>query len=754
MSSFSPSGAAALEFARLIATELGHTYIGSEHLLLALLSESDSDGSVKRIFSHFKITYTDILSRIVSLFGKGEKTRLSSSDITVKLKRILEKSSEIAESYSSSLTSEHLAIALLCERDSVAVKLIELAGAKSSKILNLFLSSLENEEKISLDKTSDKNRREKFSEMKRQTPVLNKYGRDLVEEAFRGKGGILVGREREIDRVIRVLLRRGKNNPCLIGEPGVGKTAIAEGLAKRIADGEVPSPLLDFRIVSLDISSVVAGAKYRGDFEERIRAITEEIIKCENVILMIDEIHNIVGAGSAEGAIDAANILKPALARDEMRIIGATTLREYKKYIEKDAALERRFQPIEVREPTPKETLEILRGIKKSYEDFHGVKISDGALSDAVDFSVRFIPERFLPDKAIDLIDEVCAQKKVENLTEVGREDIAEAVRDITGIPLGKITVGERGTITGLAEKLKEKVVGQDEAVDTLVSAYIRSRLSLSDPSRPRGAYLFVGPTGVGKTELSRAFAAEVFDDKSFIKLDMSEYSEKHSLSKLIGAPPGYVGYEDAQGAFEKLRRHPFSVVVFDEIEKAHPDVLNLLLQILDEGNLSDSQGHRIDFKNCVVILTSNIGTGNSSVSKVGFSEENPRDAEREKIMGFVRQTLSPELLSRLDEILVFSPLEESDFENIARAFVEKFIERSKDEGYCVKVSDEVVLKILERRDKRAGARGVAKIIKKELEERLSRFLLENGEKSKNLNIILDEKDGICVISREKATLV
>ncbi len=750
MSSFSPSAASALEFARLISSELGHTYIGTEHLLLALLSESE--GNVKRIFSHFKITYADMLSRIISLFGKGERTHPDSSDITPRLKRVIERSSAFAEEYSSTLSSEHLAVALLSERDAVGLKLIEETGVKGTKILTLFMSTLENEERIKNAHSSHKNRREHFAEMKKETPVLNKFSRDLVEEAFRGRGAVLVGREEEIDRVIRVLMRRGKNNPCLIGEPGVGKTAIAEGLAKRIAQGEVPSPLLDFRIVSLDISSVVAGAKYRGDFEERIRAITDEVVKSERVILMIDEIHNIVGAGSAEGAIDAANILKPALARDEVRIIGATTLREYKKYIEKDAALERRFQPIEIKEPTPEQALEILRGIKKGYEEFHGVEIDDEALKKAVTLSVRYNPERFLPDKAIDLVDEVCAKKKIEKKKEVRGEDIAEAVSEMSGIPLGKITGEEKGSLQTLSKKLRERVIGQEKAIDELVNSHIRSRLGVSNPNRPRGAYLFVGPTGVGKTSLARAFAEEIFERDAFLKLDMSEYSEKHSVSKLVGAPPGYVGYDEA-GVFDKLRRRPFSVVVFDEIEKAHADVLNLLLQILDEGKITDSQGRKIDFKNTVVILTSNLGSERFSSSRVGFSEKSGETLGRERTYERVREVLPAELISRLDTVLYFSPLGKNDYEEIAKGLINTLVKRCEGEGIELVVEDGVVLRIVEKSDKKAGARGVERAVREELENRVSRILVEGDGDKTRLVARVGENGEILIFAEEKATL-
>ncbi len=743
MKGFSTNAAAVLEFSRLIASELGHTYIGSEHLLLALLSENDVKGVLTRVFGHFKITYTDILSRVISLFGRGERTQLSSEDITPRLSVIIERSADFATRYAQKkISAEHLALSLLSSSDSVAVKILELSGVKSGKIKNLLISVMENEEKLVLEEEHPCTRREKFNEMRKQTPVLNKYGRDLVCDAFDGKGETLVGREKESERVIRVLLRRGKNNPCLIGEAGVGKSAVAEGIAKRIAEGRVPSALKDVRIVSLDISSVVAGAKYRGDFEERIRAIIDEVTNAGNVVLMIDEIHNIVGAGSAEGAIDAANILKPALARDSVRIIGATTLREYKKYIERDPALERRFQPIEIREPSVEEALEILRGIKSNYETFHSVEISDDAIVSAVNLSVRYITDRFLPDKAIDLIDEVCAKNKMEKKRRVEKEDIEQAVTEQTGIPLGKVRGEEGETLIGLSDKLKAEIVGQDKAVDTLVSSYIRSRIGLADATRPRAVYLFVGPTGVGKTELARAFSREIFDADSFIKIDMSEYSERHTVSKLIGAPAGYVGYEDGNTVFEKIRRRPWSVVVFDEIEKAHPDVLNLLLQIMDEGQINDAQGRRINFKNSVIILTSNIGSRDNSLARVGFGEEDKGDV---KAVSKVRATLSPELISRIDEIIAFSYLDKNAYEKICKKFIDKVKDRCAMKGISVEVEDCVTSKLVDKADKKSGARGIGSVVKREVEEKISRFILENSSGEKNLFVTLDENGDVIV---------
>ena len=719
MNNFTPSAAATLEFARLIACELGHTYIGSEHLLLALLSESDG-GEARRIFEHFKITYTDILQRTVSLFGKGEKTKLGSEAITPRLSSIIEKASLRAKKdFKGVMDSRLLAIALLNDSECVAVRLIELTGAKRIKVLNIFLSSVENEKKLTLDSEAVPDRKESILNSCKLTPVLNKYGHDLVEMALQGKYSELIGRDKECERVIRVLMRRGKNNPCLIGEPGVGKTAIAEGVAKLIVDGKVPEALLSYRIVSLDISSVVAGAKYRGDFEERIRTITDEVAKAGNVILFIDEVHNIVGAGSAEGAVDAANILKPALARDEVKIIGATTLAEYKKYIEKDSALERRFQPILVREPTKSETLEILKGIRHTYEEFHGVEITDEALSASVELSSRYINDRFLPDKAIDLMDESASKKRITNGTKVTGEDISACLAETLGIPIGKISDRENVTLTALSDNLKKKIIGQDRAVELLSDAHIRSRLSIYDTDRVSGAYLFVGPTGVGKTELARLYAQEVFGDNGYIRLDMSEFSESHSVSKLIGAPPGYVGFDDGGGKLDKIRRNPYSVIVFDEIEKAHRDVVNLLLQMLDSGTLTNSKGISLNFKNAVIILTSNIG-GSKRLFHAGFGES---DCERETVSE-VRRVLSPELVSRLDEIIVFSPLSREHLEKIATIALDKFKERCAKRGVVLDVKEGVASKMVEMSDKESGARGIKSTIKKEIENRVSALLI------------------------------
>ena len=740
MNNFTPSAAAVLEFARLIASELGHTYIGSEHLLLALLSESDGE-ECRRIFGHFGITYADILSRVVSLFGKGEPTVLGSEAMTPTLRGIIERSAGISKKQSERLDSRHMAIAMLETPDSVGVRLVELAGAKRGRVLGLFMSSVENEKRLTLDTEVKTDRRQSLEASKKLTPQLNRYGHDLVEMAFQGKYSELIGRERECERVIRILLRRGKNNPCRIGEPGVGKTAVAEGIAKRIADGCVPKALLGYRIVSLDVSTVVAGAKYRGDFEERIRAITDEVTKAGNVILFIDEVHNIVGAGSAEGAVDAANILKPALARDEVKIIGATTLREYKKYIEKDSALERRFQPVIVREPSKRETLEILKGIRKSYEEYHGVEIDDSALVSAVELSERYITDRFLPDKAIDLMDESASRKKICGGGRVTGEDIAESLSETLDIPLGKISEDEQTEMKGLSARLSGRVLGQERAVESLVSSHMRSRLDIGDRDKPRGAYLFVGETGVGKTELARAFAEEVFGQGSLIRLDMSEFSEAHSVSKLIGSPAGYVGFDES-GRLEPLRRNPYSVVLFDEIERAHHDVVSLLLQILDNGTLTDSRGTVYSFKNAVVILTSNIGSRDRVTKRVGFETV----TDEENTLEEVKRELSPELVSRLDGVIRFLPLSRETLVLIARRRILSFIEKCIERGYEVEMAEGVAEWVADRSDVSLGARGIINTVKREVEGRVSDALVFND----GVEVLLND-EGLCVKSRSTA---
>ena len=744
MNKFTKRAESTIEFARLIASELGHTYIGSEHLLLALLSECDGEEETRAVFEHFNIFYPDILHRVVTLFGKGEVTTLTARDMTSGLLKIIDCAASLAKKHSGSrLDNVHLATALLLDSQSVASRIIEYAGAKRIKVLNLFLSSLENDKKITLQDDDDKDSyRALIEASQRQTPVLNKFGRDLVLDALKGKFDNFVGREKESDRVIRILMRKNKNNPCLIGEAGVGKTAIAEEIATRIANRNVPSELLGNRIVSLDISSVVAGAKYRGDFEERIRTMVEEVAKAGNVILFIDEIHNIVGAGSAEGAVDAANILKPSLARGEIRVIGATTLREYKKYIEKDSALERRFQPVVVQEPNVSEALEILKGIRENYESFHGVKITDRALLSCIELSKRYITDRFLPDKAIDLMDESASRKKISGDKIVDSSDIEAIVEEWLGIPQGQLGVDEREKIHTLSHTLKENIIGQDSAIDTLCSAYMRARLGLADESRPTGVYLFAGPAGVGKTELAKLFANEVFGKNSLITLDMSEYSEAHTVSKLIGAPPGYVGFEDSVGAFEKLRHNPYSMVVFDEIEKAHHDVLNLLLQILEAGKITNSKGEEINFRNTVVVLTSNVGNNIS----VGF-EKNSYDGA----LGAIRKTLSPELYSRLDEVILFSRLDETCLEKIAEKYLSEFAKRIEARGRALCWMPSVINHIVKSSDKTIGARGVRNYIKKEVENKVSELIVDCAEDENKIE--LDVKDGRIDISLQNVKI-
>ena len=635
------------------------------------------------------------------------------------------------------------------------------------------------------------------------TTVLNQFGEDITVQAEDGKFDNIIGREDEIERIIQILSRRTKNNPCLIGEPGVGKTAIVEGLAERIVSGEVPENLKDKRIVSIDISGMVAGAKYRGDFEERIKKVLNEVKKVGDVILFIDEIHTIVGAGAAEGAIDAANILKPLLARGEIQLIGATTIEEYRKYIEKDSALERRFSPVDVGEPTEAETIEIIKGIRDRYEAHHNVKITDEAINSAVTLSVRYITDRFLPDKAIDLIDEAASQvrinlftepdtikvmeekidvimnekeeaiynqdferaanlrdkekeareelnmemnkwKKIKNkdITEIGEENIAEIISKWTGIPIQKLTEDENQKLKHLEEMLQKRVVGQNEAVEAVAKAIRRGRVGLKDPKRPIGSFLFLGPTGVGKTELSKALAEILFDNEnSMIRLDMSEYMEAHSVSKLIGSPPGYIGYDGGGQLTEKVRRKPYSVILFDEIEKAHPDVMNLLLQILEDGRLTDSQGREVNFKNTIIIMTSNLGARYITEKKsLGFGNvENEKEYEdiKKEVIKELKKELRPEFINRIDEIIVFHKLSEEDIKQITNIMLKQVEERLKNQKYIVEIDDGVVKAILKQGyDNNFGARPLRRTIQNLVEDRISEEIL-SGNLKKNKKWIL-----------------
>ena len=674
-----------IEISNDISIELGHNYIGTEHILYGLVKEGE--GIAAKVLLNKGITPEKIVKKIEEIVGKGNEIE-ETLGFTPRTKRILENAFlETKKIGSNFIGTEHLLLAILKESDCLAVKIILELNVEIPKIHNE-IAKVVNEEEI------DNDINKKLSKSvggTSATPTLNQYGDDITAKAEEGKYDTIIGREKEIERIMQIISRRNKNNPCLVGEPGVGKTAIVEGLAEKIIAGDVPENLKNKRIIDLDISGIVAGAKYRGDFEERIKKILDEVKKAKNIILFIDEIHTIVGAGAAEGAIDAANILKPLLARGEIQLIGATTLDEYRKYIEKDSALERRFSIINVNEPSAKNTIEILKGIIDKYEAHHNVKITNEAIESAVNLSVKYITDRFLPDKAIDLIDEAASKirtkiftepdeikelqeeitilakekeeaiyeqefekaaqlrdkeellkkklnEKMENLekirnrdvAEITEENIAEIVSRWTGVPVQKLTQDENNKLKNLEENLHKRIIGQNEAVEAVAKAIKRSRVGLKDPNRPIGSFLFLGPTGVGKTELSKALAEILFEnEKALIKLDMSEYMEPHSISKLIGSPPGYVGFDNGGQLTEKIRRQPYSLILLDEIEKAHPDVLNLLLQILEEGRLTDSQGREVNFKNTVIIMTSNLGARYITEKKsLGFNLQNSRRSD------------------------------------------------------------------------------------------------------------------------------
>ena len=784
----------ALNLAIKSAQSYGHNYVGTEHILLGLLKE----GSVEDSLLSDGVTEDKINEFIKNEIGVGNPTRLTPDDFTPRAKRIIEISFQIARAMRHSYVGcEHLLIALLKEDDSYAVKFINDCGASANTILENLVNELSNSD-ANAEYQSPNNKKK----TKSKTPTLDEFGKDLTELAKQGKIDPVIGRENEIKRVVQILSRRNKNNPCLIGEPGVGKTAIAEGLALKIVEGEVPEILTGKRIYSLDLTSMVAGTKYRGDFEERIKKAMDEVKNSKNVILFIDEIHNIMGAGAAEGAVDAANILKPSLARGEIQVIGATTISEYRKYIEKDAALERRFQPVNVGEPTEQETVDILKGLRDKYEAHHKVRITDEAIDAAVKLSSRYINDRFLPDKAIDLIDEAASvvrlnantlpqnlkdmedeikrlksekqsainsqdyenaaklRDKEKQLTEllkdekdkwqnsynrdvksVGSEEVAEVVSSWTGVPVNQLTKEESERLLNLEKILHERIVGQDKAVSSIANAIRRSRVGLKNPNRPIGSFIFLGPTGVGKTELCKTLAEAMFgDENAIIKLDMSEYMEKHTVSKLRGSPPGYVGFDEGGQLTEKIRRKPYSVVLFDEIEKAHPDVFNMLLQILEDGVLTDSQGRKVSFKNSIIIMTSNVGASKITDEKqaLGFHKDNgEKPSIEELVMPDLKKTFKPEFLNRLDEIIVFNQLEQSDIYEIAKRMLKSLQKRSKDLDIELDFTDKAIEEISkEGFDKVYGARPLRRAIQSKIEDKLSELILDNTVKPNSKCIV------------------
>lgn len=777
----------ALNNAITAAEDLGHTYVGSEHLLLGLLSENG--GMAYTALSARKVTYAEVESIIKSSVGIGSPTVLSPNDFTPRAKNIIDtailQGRGMGHAY---IGTEHILMGIIREGTSAATEVLSRLGVQPQDLLSDLTAALgSNAQGTGESKKESKERSD--------TPTLSQFGRDLTALANQGRIDPVIGRQQEIERVIQILSRRTKNNPCLIGEPGVGKTAIAEGLALKIATGEVPELLRNKRIVSLDLTGMVAGTKYRGDFEERIRNAIEEVKKSGDVILFIDEVHTLIGAGSAEGAVDAANILKPSLARGEIQVIGATTLDEYRRHIEKDAALERRFQPVTVGEPTEQEAIDILKGLRDKYEAHHKVRITDGAIIAAVKMSSRYIGDRYLPDKAIDLVDEAASrvrlkafatppdlkelEEKIKSLNEemasavnsqdfeqaasirdeknklsneleserrlwkersthaageVGEQEIAAIVSQWTGIPVVQLTQEESQRLLNMEEELHRRIVGQDEAVSAVAKAIRRGRAGLKDPKRPTGSFIFLGPTGVGKTELCKTLAASMFgDENAMIRLDMSEYMEKHTVSRLVGSPPGYVGYEEGGQLTEKVRRRPYSVVLFDEIEKAHPDVFNMLLQILEDGILTDSQGRRVDFRNCIIIMTSNVGAkliAKSGAGTLGFAPSSGETADdkkiREAVMGELKNVFRPEFLNRVDDIIVFRQLTQTDIDEIARRMLAGLSKRIAELDLKVEFAESAVSEIgKEGFDPVYGARPLRRAIQQRIEDKLSEQMLE-----------------------------
>ena len=776
-----------IEIADDISIELGHNYIGTEHILYGLVKEGE--GIASKVLQNKGVTSEKILKEIKEMLGCGKEIK-ESLGFTPRSKRVLEnaffEAKRIGYNY---IGTEHLLLALMKEGDCIAIKIILELNVEISQIYNEVVKVI-NEEEIDNEINKDISKSKSNSQ---QTTTLNQFGEDITEKAEEGKFDNIIGREKEVERMIEILSRRTKNNPCLIGEPGVGKTAIVEGLAEKMVIGDVPQNLKEKRIISIDISGMVAGTKYRGDFEERIKKALAEVRKAGDIILFIDEIHTIVGAGAAEGAIDAANILKPLLARGEIQLIGATTVEEYRKYIEKDSALERRFSPIQVDEPTEAETIEILKGIRDKYEAHHNVKITDDAIKSAVILSKRYITDRFLPDKAIDLIDEASSKirikkyiepdeikklqeelekiekdkedaiynqefenaaklrdkerevkiklsqsssewekYKIRDIVEVKEENIAEVISKWTGIPVQRLNKDDNEKIKNLEKNLHKRVIGQNEAVEAVAKAIRRGRIGLKDPKRPIGSFLFLGPTGVGKTELCKALAENLFDNEdNMIRLDMSEYMEPHSVSKIIGAPPGYIGFDDGGQLTEKVKRKPYSLILFDEIEKAHSDVMNLLLQILEDGRLTDAQGREVNFKNTIIIMTSNIGARYiTDRKKLGFGsgEKREYDESKNEIIKELKKEFRPELINRIDEIIVFHKLENSEIVDIAKIMLKQIEKRLEEKKYFVKIDDSVAEVIANSEiDKNYGARPLRRKIQELVEDRLSEEILQGN---------------------------
>ncbi len=730
----------ALNLAVENAQKMGHTFIGSEHILLGLMCEGT--GVAAAVLSSKGVSVKALKEAIKRSIGIGVPTRLKKHNLTPKAKVIIENArSASMGTFRGTVGTEHLLLSILNETDCAAISILRDIDVSAAEIAADLLA----------DKENDSPKRKK---LQKSNSVLLKYGRDLTQLAVFGEIDSAIGREKEIRRAMRILARKSKNNPCLIGEPGVGKTAIAEGLAVLISKGSAPEALADKRIISIDLTSVVAGTKYRGDFEERVKSILAESKRQGNVILFIDEVHNLIGTGSAEGAVDAANILKPALARGEIQIIGATTVDEYRKNIEKDAALERRFQPVMVEEPSKEEALKILYGIKSRFEKHHGVVYTAEALESAVELSVRYINDRFLPDKAIDLIDEAASEKRLSHsensaeALEINAADISKIVSQWTGVPVSRIDTDEKQKLSSIEQELSAAVVGQEEAVKKLSNAIRRSRLGISNSRRPIGTFLFVGAAGVGKTELSKALAKSVFGKSdSLINIDMSEYSQKHSVSALIGAPPGYVGFEEGGQLTSKVRRKPYSVVLFDEIEKAHADVFNLLLSVLEEGELTDSSGRKVNFRNTVIIMTSNLCSDiiNNSFS-LGFSKSG-EDIKKE-VKTSLKKTFKPEFLNRIDEIIIFNKLGYEQIYKIVQKQLNEFLEKIKKEfGYEIEADERVISLISEKAmSEKSGARPVRSVITNLVENKISDLILLEKLQKNQKYIIFCENNTIEIL--------
>lgn len=814
--SYTAKAKKAVDIAARMSKSLHHNYIGTEHILLGLLKEGT--GVAAQVLGDNGVETEKVLELIEELIAPASAVILQEGGYSPRAMRVLEGAGrEAARFHSEKIGTEHILIAMVKETECVASRLLNTLSVNIQKMyVDTLIAMGEDANLYKEDFQNGKPGRKKSTE---GTPFLDQYSRDLTELAASGALDPVVGREAEIDRVIQILSRRSKNNPCLLGEPGVGKTAIVEGIAERITTGMVPDSVLGKRVVSLDLSGIVAGSKYRGEFEDRIKKIIAEVKKVGNILLFIDEMHTIIGAGGAEGAIDASNILKPALARGEVQVIGATTIEEYRKYIEKDAALERRFQPVIVEEPSEEEAVQILKGLRSQYEQHHRVTITDEAVEASVRLAARYINDRFLPDKAIDLMDEAAAkvrlfaggdpreavelktqikesedalesalmagdiegaraakankemllerqQKQIakakregqrKNLT-VGEEEIADVVSGWTKIPVKKLAEGEAARLRRLEKTLHQRVVGQEEAVTAVAKAVRRGRVGLKDPKRPIGSFLFLGPTGVGKTEISKALAEAVFgQEQAMIRVDMSEYMEKHSVSKMIGSPPGYVGHEDGGQLSEKVRRNPYSVILFDEIEKAHPDVFNILLQVLDDGHITDSQGRKVDFKNTIIIMTSNAGAqAIVEPKKLGFAstENEKQDYERMKgsVMEEVRRIFKPEFLNRIDETIVFRSLNKEDMKQIVGLMTKELSARcEKQLGIALVVRDAAKQYIVEKAyEPKYGARPLRRKIQEEIEDKLAEKILDGSVKRGSEVVVTTKKNAIVFEEKEK----